>query len=172
MKIRDIFEKVLLTAFLSVLFTAQAFAATTYTSAQAATAVNPRTCDNAVCSTTGTYTISAALVINDVIRMVKVPAGATILEVILSSDDNDTAGPALVYGVGDSGSTTRFISTCLAGQVAGNLVVCRTNTVAGVGYLEAAEEYISVNVTTAPTTSTTTGTLNLNVLYTMQSLQS
>lgn len=165
-------NRILVILFLLVLFTSQAFAATTYTSAQAATAVNPRTCDNAVCSATGTYAIGAALVINDVIRMVKVPAGATILEVILSSDDVDSAGPSVVYGVGDSGSTTRFISACLAGQVASNLVVCRTNTIAGVGYLEAAEEFISVNVTTAPATSTTTGTLNLNVLYTMQSLQS
>lgn len=164
--------KYLISLVLSLLVAGQAFAATTFTSAQAASTVNPRTCENGLCYAFGTYEITAALVISDVIQMVRVPAGAYIQEVILQSDDLDTAGPAIVLDVGDGTTTDRFIDACLCAQVAANDVACRTNQMDGVNYLYAAEDTIDVIVATAPTTGATSGTITLTVIYGMQGLQS
>ena len=165
------FGKLILGVLLSLLVTTQAFAATTYTSAQAASTINPRTCMG-VCYASGTYEIGAALVINDVIQMVRVPAGAYIIEVTLETDDLDTGGPAIVLDVGDGSVTDRFIDACLSAQVVANDVVCRINQMDGLNYTYAAEDTIDVIVATAPTTSTTTGTILLTVTYGMMGLQS
>lgn len=149
-----------------------AYAATTFTSSQAASTVNPRTCENGLCYACGSYEITAALVVNDVMQMVRVPAGAYIQEITLQSDDLDTAGPAIVLDVGDGSATGRFIDGCLSAQVAANDVVCRINVMDGLNYTYAAEDTIDVLVETAPTTGTTSGTVVLCVVYGMQGLQS
>ena len=160
-------------ALLALLLTSNAaFAATTFTSSQAASTVNPRTCENAVCVATGAYAIGAALVVNDVIQMVRVPAGATILEVQLSSDDLDSAGPSIVLDVGDGSVTDRFIDGSLAAQVAANDVISRINQIGGVAYTYTAEDTIDILVQVAPATGASSGTLKLTVFYTMQGLQS
>lgn len=145
-----------------------AFAATTFTSSQAASTVNPRTCENGLCVVSGTYEITAALVVNDVIQMVRVPAGAYIVEATLQTDDLDTAGPAIVLDVGDGTTTDRFIDGCLAAQVAANDVTCRINQMDGLYYNYSAEDTIDVLVATAPTTGATSGTISLVVTYSMQ----
>lgn len=165
--------KYLLTLLLTAgVFAQSAFAATTFTSSQAASTVNPRTCVNSVCYAFGTYEITAALVVSDVVQMVRVPAGAYIIEVTLATDDLDTAGPAIVLDVGDGTTTDRFIDACLSAQVAANDVVCRINHVDGLNYTYAAEDTIDVIVATAPTTGATSGTISLMVTYGMQGLQS
>ncbi len=149
-----------------------AFAATTFTSAQAASTVNPRTCENGLCYACGTYEITAALVVNDVIQIVRVPTGAYIQEITLQTDDLDSAGPAIVLDVGDGTTTDRFIDACLSAQVAANDVTCRINQMDGLNYTYAAEDTIDVLVATAPTTGTTSGTVSLCVVYGLQGLQS
>lgn len=165
-------KKFLAALILALGATTPAFAATTFTSSQAASTINPRTCDNAVCSASGEYEITAALVISDVVQMVRVPAGATILEVTLATDDLDTGAAAIVLDVGDGTTTDRFIDASLAAQVAANDVVSRINQVDGLNYKYTAEDTIDVIVATAPATGTTSGTIRLTVTYTMQGLQS
>ena len=157
---------------LSLLFAGSAFAQSTFTSSQAASTVNPRTCDGNVCAVAAVYEISAALVASDVIQMARVPAGATILQVILQTDDLDSAGPAIVLDVGDGTTTDRFIDACLTAQVAANDVACQINQVDGHNYVYTAEDTIDVIVATAPTTGATSGTIRLTVFYHMQGLQS
>lgn len=149
-----------------------AFGATTFTSSQAASTVNPRTCENGICAECGSYEITAALVINDVIQMVRVPAGAYIQDIQLQTDDLDTAGPAIVLDVGDGSVTDRFIDACLSAQVAANDVTCRINQMDGLNYNYAAEDTLDVLVATAPTTGATSGTIVLCVQYSMNGLQS
>lgn len=113
----------------------------------------------------GTYELSAALVVNDVIQMVKVPKGARIVEVILGSDDLDTGGsPAIILAVGDGTTADRFVTGSTIAQGAG---LVRLNQVDGIGYVYTAEDTIDIKVTTAPATGATSGTLNLTVIYDM-----
>lgn len=119
-----------------------------------------------ITSVTATYTQSAAFVVNDVVQMVKVPMGATILEVILSTTDLDTdATPAIVLEVGDGGDVDRYIAGSTVGQ-AGGLV--RLSAHGGHGYTYTADDTIDIKVSTAPDAGSTDGTLTLTVIYTMQ----
>ena len=110
-----------------------------------------------------TYSVTAALVVNDVIQMVPVPAGATITGVTLGSTDLDTGGSAaIVLDVGDGGGTDRFIDGATVGQAGGSTA---TLAVAGFGYTYAAADTIDVLVQVAPTTGATSGTISLRVAY-------
>jgi len=136
--------------------------ASTYTSASVASTVPYRE-HLGLSYVHATYELTAALVINDVIQMVKIPAGATVHEVQLSCDDLDTSGtPACVLAVGDGSDVDRFITASDIGQAGG---FARMNNIAGVGYEYTADDTIDVKVTTAPATSAETGTINLFVLY-------
>lgn len=115
-------------------------------------------------SVIGTYELTAALVINDVVQMVKIPSGAVICEVILGVDDLDD-GTALVLDVGDGDSAERFIKDSTAGQAGGFV---RLDQMAGLGYQYTAADTIDVKVSTAPGTGATSGTITLAVMYTMQ----
>jgi hypothetical protein len=112
----------------------------------------------------GTYEITAALVINDVFQMVKVPKGAVILDVTLWTDDLESSGTASVLAVGDGGAAARFITTSAVGQAGGRQAM---NVINGVGYAYTVEDTIDVSVTTAPTTGATSGTITLVVIYQM-----
>lgn len=117
---------------------------------------------NGVMSMTRSYEISAALVLNDVIQMITVPNGMTVIDVILGTDDLDTDGsPAIVLDVGDGSDTDRFIDGATVGQAGG---VASLNEVDGMGYTYTAEDTIDVLVQVAPATGATTGTIKLTVL--------
>lgn len=114
-------------------------------------------------TTTATYEISAALVLNDVIRMVPVPAGAKVKWVWLQVDDLD-AGTSLVLDVGDTDATDdtdRYIDDAGIGQAAG---VAQLDNPAGFNYEFAADGSIDVLVQVAPETGATSGTLVLTAL--------
>jgi hypothetical protein len=98
----------------------------------------------------------------DIVQMVKVPKGATILDVILTSADIDSASSA-VLAVGDAGAATRFIAGSTIGQAGG---VERLNQFAGLNYEYTADDTIDLKVTTAPGTPVE-GVVNLCVIYTM-----
>lgn len=141
--------------------------ASTFTSDAVASTVQPRA-GLGVCSITASYEISAALVVNDVIQMVKVPAGATVLNVILQTDDLDTNGsPAIVLDVGDGTNTDLYIDGSTIGQ-AGGIEYMNVNTALGNTYTS--EDTIDILVQVAPATGATSGTLTLTVIYDMQAI--
>lgn len=118
-----------------------------------------------VLAVVGTYALSAALALNDVIQMVTVPAGATILNVILATTDLDTNGtPTIALTVGDGSDADRFITASTVGQAGG---VANLNASTGAGYKYSATDTVDVTVATGPATGATSGTVSLTVLYTM-----
>lgn len=122
-------------------------------------------------SVAATYTGTAALVLNDVIQMVKVPAGAVVREVILNTTDLDSS-TGIVLAVGDGGDVDRFIKDSAIGQTGGTVRLG-----AGIvdnacnNYTYTAEDTVDVKVTTAATgTAATSFTIGLTVFYDMNPL--
>lgn len=139
--------------------------AETFTSAQVATSVVPKTFGDTI-SVPGTYELTKALVINDVIQMVKIPKNAVVDEVILGTDDLDSHGtPTITLSVGDGTTVNRYITESTVGQ-GGGLV--RLSNVDGMGYTYTAEDTIDVKVIAAPATGATSGTISLTVIYHMR----
>lgn len=116
-----------------------------------------------------TVTGGAALVLNDVIQMVKVPVGATIVEVILTSTDLDTS-TGIKLDVGDGNDTDRFIKQSLVGQTGGvERMGFGVLDATHLNYQYSVEDTIDVKVQTAATgTAATTFTIGLVVIYNMQ----
>lgn len=119
------------------------------------------------------YELVAALALNDVIQMVKIPAGATVCELLLATDDLDTGGsPALVLDVGDGDDTDRYIDGSTIGQTGGSARlgsgVSAATAANSFNYTYAAEDTIDVLAQVAPATGATSGTVSLMVIYTMQ----
>lgn len=115
------------------------------------------------------FEASVALVIDDIIQMVPVPLGATVLEVILSVDDLDS-GAALVLDVGDGDDDDRYILGSTIGQTGGTVRLGSGIAANGANcqaYEYTAEDTIDIHVDTAPAGGGT-GTLRLAVCYTMQ----
>ncbi len=118
-----------------------------------------------ITSVTGEYNLLAALALNDVIEMVKVPAGATVLDVILVTDDLDAGGaPAITLDVGDGVVPNYYISGSTAGQAGG---LERAGALTAHPKTYAAEDTVDVTVSVAPATGATTGKISLTALYTM-----
>lgn len=137
-------------------------AADTQTSSQVAAGIQPKT-RLGLNTVNAVFEIDHALELNDVIQMVKVPAGAKITEVILATDDLDTNGtPLLGLDVGDGSDDNRFISASTIGRTSG---VARLDQVDGLNYVYAAEDTIDVSVQAAPATGATSGTIRLTVIY-------
>lgn len=114
-----------------------------------------------------TYTLTAALALNDKIEMVKIPKGATILDMTLTSSDVDSGGsPAIIFDVGDGDDTDRFIDGSTIGQAGG---IQKPNVNTGMNYTYTADDTIDVLVQAGPATGATSGTIKLNVIYTMNS---
>lgn len=138
--------------------------ATTYTNARAASTVMPRSNHQGLTAVTATQTIATALVVNDVIEMVKVPNLARVVEVVLISEDLDTGTTAaVVLAVGDGAVTNRYISGSTIGQAGG---VARMDQITAVDFAYSADDTIDVKVTTAPATGATGVKITLTVFYT------
>ncbi len=117
-----------------------------------------------VTSVTGEYTVSSNLATNDIIEMVKIPAGARIIDVIASA--SASVGATATAVVGDQSDTDRFIASGQLGQGAAQL--SRLNAATGNGYQYSAEDTIDITYTSIATPATS-GVLKLTALYTMQS---
>lgn len=115
-------------------------------------------------SVTGELTVSTNLAANDILEMVKIPAGATVQELIVSVSASVASTATAV--VGDGADTDRFITSGALGQGAASLV--RLNAATGHGYLYTAEDTIDI-VYTAITTPATGAVIRLTAFYTMQS---
>jgi len=142
--------------------------ATTYTADKVASTVQARAGTDLTC-VYSTYEATTKLIINDVIQMCKVPAGATVVEVVLSCDDLDTsATPAAVLAVGDGDDVDRYIKDSTIGQTGGTVRLGSGIVIADcLGYEYTAADTIDVKITTAPAAGGT-GTITLAVFYTMQ----
>lgn len=117
-----------------------------------------------ICSVSDTYTTLAKLLTSDVIHMVKIPAGATVLDVILDCALMD-ASAALVLSVGYATALTAFISGSTIGQGGG---IARLSVTGGSQIKPSAtvDTDILVSVDTGAT-DTTLGAMKLTVIYTM-----
>lgn len=116
------------------------------------------------------YEAATALVLDDVIQMVKVPKGATVVELILAVDDLDS-GTDLVLDVGDGSDDDRYILGSTIGQAGGlarlGAGITAATTPSAFNYEYTAEDTIDVHVDTAPAGGGT-GTIKMAVFYTMQ----
>lgn len=139
--------------------------ATTFTTTETGTGVSPRTAHNGVVAVKATYTVAAALVVNDVVQMVKVPKGAQVIDLVLTATDLDTAGPTLVFDVGDGGDTDRYIDGSTIGGTGGTARLGSGITTNTPNHTYADDDTIDVLVQVAPTTGATSGTITLSVLY-------
>ena len=117
-----------------------------------------------LCSVSGTYSPITILLTGDVIHMVKIPAGATLLDVILDADTNLDAGTSLTLSVGYTGALEAFISQDTVGQAGG---IRRLSVVGGTQKNFAAADTIQVSATAGAASGGTTGVIKLTVLYTM-----
>lgn len=78
----------------------------TYTGTACASGVMPRRIHAGVNSVTAQHVVSGSLSAGDVVQLVKIPGGATVLQTILTS----TITPAqVVLSLGDGGNTGRFM---------------------------------------------------------------
>lgn len=112
----------------------------------------------------GTYTITAALALNDTIQLFDIPMRSRIVGGYVKSDDLDTGGTGLRIDVGDAGDIDRYFvgGAGTPGPVAGV-----TNDVAATGldYFVAAKTRVVATVSTGPTTGATTGTFTVVLFY-------
>lgn len=120
------------------------------------------------CTVSGHYDLSATVDIEtaDVIQLVKIPKGATVLDLILDVPVIDT-GTAIVWGLGDDGSPSRYIAAeATMGRVGAGGI--KRLTVAGSSqYAYTADNTIDMIFGTGAATATaTTGIIKLTVFYT------
>ena len=111
---------------------------------------------------TSTYEVGTALIVNDIIEMVRVPKNATVVDVILVTDDLDSDGtPAITLDVGYGGNYDYFIAASTVGQAGG---VARMAAATAFPLTLTEEDTIDVHVDTAPDAGGT-GTITLTVMY-------
>jgi hypothetical protein len=124
----------------------------------------------------GTFALSAALELNDVIEMVVLPPKSRIVDVILDTPDLDTnVSPTLTLSIGTMAGDS-YDPTLAERTVTENIVAASTAGQAGgiargsvLGFTRIApvdsERSVGVLVKAAPGTGATTGTISLTVLY-------
>lgn len=113
-------------------------------------------------SVTGEFSIPSGFATSDVVQMVKIPKGALIQEVILSS--SAAVGATANLSVGDSGSSARFIASTAFTAAS----LARLGVHAGHGFVTTADGTIDVAAVSIATP--TVGTvIRLTVIYTLQS---
>lgn len=114
----------------------------------------------------GEYTILAALALNDTIQMFDLPKNARVMGGYLKSDDLDTNGsPAITLDVGIAGNAQLFWAASTVAQAGGTDTTMATT---GRDYYVTAKTPVFVTVHAAPATGTTTGTIILNLTYTVE----
>jgi hypothetical protein len=116
-----------------------------------------------ITSQTESLTISTNLAASDILEMVKVPAGATIQEIICAT--TGSLGATSTVEIGDGGDTDRFFAAANFGNGAAGLV--RLNVAGGHGYKYTSEDTIDVRIATNATPATG-AVVTMTVIYTMQ----
>lgn len=97
----------------------------------------------------------------DVLQMVRIPNGATILDVWFITDQ--LSGGNYTVTIGDGGTANRYFASLSTGSTSG---INKMTLAGGVGYSYSVEDTIDITVSTV-TTATASGVLRLCVKYTM-----
>jgi hypothetical protein len=137
----------------------------TYYSDKITAGAQPRA-DIGITSVTGSFTIAVAPVTGDIFQMVKIPKGATVLEIVASASAS-VAGTAQLE-VGDAGDDNRYLAGASAWTASGAGSVARMGTGAlltAFGYTYTADDIISIKALSI-TTGATAAVLTLTVIYT------
>ena len=129
------------------------------------TGVQPRS-GIGLLSVSGSYTMLAAFLDEDVVNLVKVPAGATILELILDvpalTDQAD-----VTWDLGDADTTGRFIAAGTAGRSSAGAIV-RITVTGSSQYKYTVDTFIQFQIKTVPgATAVTDGVIKLTAIYTL-----
>lgn len=137
---------------------------TTYLSNKAQAGVSPKQNHIGSIPVYASYAFASAPALNDLVQMMTIPAGATIVSVVLDSDKIDTNGtPTMKFDVGDGTVANRFLAASTLPQTGGAAVA---NVAAAYGYNYAANTPLFVKVNAAAATFAA-GTVRLLVEYTM-----
>lgn len=110
----------------------------------------------------------SALAANDVIQLFKVPKGAVIHELSVSSDGTQATNSDSVIQVGDGNDADRFLMSPLGLVLRSGGAVERLNNPAGHCYQYTEDDTIDLKVSTVGTGQTTGGTIKAALLYSMQ----
>lgn len=139
----------------------------TLVASQAQSGIQPRAVHAGVNSVYSVYSLSATLSAGDIIQMCKLPDGARIVEVALTTTVNPLAA-AVPYNVGTSGDVDKYI---INATLSASLVF-RLNATAGFGAVEdvsddASTKYtvVQIEVGGSTTTGTKSGSISLLVQY-------
>src|SRR5574341_66566 len=131
----------------------------TFTHPAANTGVSPKAVHAGVNSKTVEYSFSTSISAGDLVNMLKIPAGAVVVDVICRYTAATAAGP-LQLGVGDQSATERYMASISATGV--------TRATAGIPFSYSADDTIRVYATgTISSNSTVGGTVRVTVLYKM-----
>jgi hypothetical protein len=114
-------------------------------------------------SQTQSLTIGTNLLASDILEMVKVPAGATVQEIVLST--TASLGATSTVEIGDGGDTDRYFAAANFGNGAAGLV--RLSNAIGHGFKYTAEDTIDVRIATNATPATG-AVVTMTVFYSMQ----
>lgn len=111
-----------------------------------------------VIARTALYTKAAAESAGDVIQMVPVPKGATVLDIQVAFN---LGGGAFTANIGDGNSTGRF-----AASLSTNIAAVQRMTSVAANYQYSADDTIDILVGTA-TSASAVGSIRLTAYYTM-----
>jgi len=131
----------------------------TFTTTKTASGVQPRG-DIDISSITGEFTIPSGFATSDIVQMIKIPKGATVQEIILSSSAG--VGATANLSVGDTGNAARYVaSTAFTAAT-----LARLGVHAGHGFVTTADG--TIDVTAVSIATPTAGTvIRLTAIYTM-----
>ena len=129
----------------------------TLVAAKAASGIQPKGLRVGVNTVVSTYSVGAALSVGDVIQMVKVPAGATVTYVAVSSGSGQG-----VVNVGDGVSTSRYMSSYLNSA---NAPLTPIST-AYAPYTYSTDDTIDITVSLV-STGAATGGFNMVVIFSL-----
>lgn len=119
----------------------------------------PKYIENGLIARTAIYSFTAAQSAGDVIQMVPVPKGASIVDVETAFTPG-AGGPVLTWLVGDGNTTNRYNASTSA------TVATQLRSTGGLGYSYSAEDTIDI-VVGAVGSATAAGSIRLTVTYAM-----
>ena len=137
---------------------------TTYLSNKAQPGVAPKFNHTGSIPVYASASLTTALGVGDLVKMMTIPAGATIVSVILDSDKLDSnASPTIKFDVGDATTANRYLAASTLPQAGGAAVA---NVAAAYGFQYTVDTPLYVKCNTAAATWQN-GTVRLLVEYTM-----
>lgn len=102
------------------------------------------------------FTVDTALVVNDVVQLVKVPAGAIILDLIVASGGTQSGSDSNAL-IGDGADTDRYVASASGTILRSGGGFVRLTALTGINYQYTDEDTIDLLVGTVGTGQTTGG---------------